>query len=305
MSVARFLELWPDDLELVLADVGSAGGLKDRWRPARPVVSALLFEPRDGGEPRRVGRDMLYPVALGPEAGRATLNVTALSNMSSTLRPNRALLEAYRKKGEHTRITGTLEMPVDTLDAVLARDGRRADAIKVDTQGSELGILEGARGALRDSIFLAEVEVSFFERYEGQPLFRDIEAFMREAGFELLDLYRLKRYRRRNSAGVANLSLGGGQRAGRLAYGDALFFREEAALLERVAAEGEMLALKAILGMLVYGKPDMAADLFDRTAHVFTPLRREKAERYFSGLGAQRIRGRKLHGLLDRLSRRV
>lgn len=305
MSVASFLELWPEGLELVLADVGSAGGLKDRWRPARAAVSALLFEPRDGGEPRRVGRDMLYPVALGPEAGRATLNVTALSNMSSTLRPNRALLETYRKKGEHTRITGTLEMPVDTLDAVVARDGRSVDAIKVDTQGSELDILKGARGALRDSIFLAEVEVSFFERYEGQPLFRDIEGFMREARFELLDLYRLKRYRRRNSADIANLSLGSGQRAGRLSYGDALFFRAEGPLLERVAAEGESFALRAILGLLVYGKPDMAAHLFDRAADVFSPARREKAERYFSGLAAQRIRGRKLHGLLDRLARRV
>ncbi len=305
MSVARFLDLCPPGLELVLADVGSAGGVKERWAPARAAVSAMLFEPRDGGETRRVGRDTLYPVALGPEPGRATLNVTALENMSSTLRPNRALLETYRKKGEHTRITGTLEMPVDTLDAVAARDGRKVDAIKVDTQGSELGILEGARSALAGSIFVAEVEVSFFHRYEGQPLLRDIDAFMADAGFELLDLYRLKRYRRRNTAGIANLSLGGGQRAGRLSYGDALFFLREERLLERIAAEGETLALKALLALLVYGKADMAAHLFDRAAHLLEAPRRAALHTYFRRLAGQRLRGRRLPALLDRLARSV
>jgi hypothetical protein len=131
MILDPLIALCPPEFDIVLADVGSAGGLKDRWRPARPIVSALLFEPRDGGEVTQRGRDTLFPIALGPEAGRATLNVTALPNMSSTLEPNRPLLETFRKKGEHTRILSTLEMPVDTLDAVVggstrSRSTRRA-----------------------------------------------------------------------------------------------------------------------------------------------------------------------------------
>ena len=53
MTLKPVLRACPADFEIVLADIGSAGGLKDRWAPARPVVSAMLFEPRDGGEPRR------------------------------------------------------------------------------------------------------------------------------------------------------------------------------------------------------------------------------------------------------------
>jgi FkbM family methyltransferase len=291
--------------EIVLADVGSAGGLKGRWAPARPVVSAMLFEPRDGGEPRREGRDTLYPFALGPEPGRAALNLTALPNMSSTLQPHAELLGSFRKKGAHTAIVGTIEMPVDTLDAIAVREGRQVDAIKVDTQGSELGILEGAKNCLSGSILIAEIEVSFFERYRGQALFRDIEAFMTGLGFELIDLYRLKRYRRLNSSGIGNISLGGGQRAGRLAYGDAFFMLGEDRLLERIASGGEDVAMKAIVSLLVYGKPDIAAALFDRSAERFDLKRREAVGAYLRAIGRQAVRRNSFHHVIDYLARNV
>lgn len=291
--------------ELVLADIGSAGGLKDRWVPARPVVSAMLFEPREGGAPRKLGRDTLYPVALGSTPGRVPLNVTALPNMSSTLEPNAELMETFRKKGEHTAITGTVDMPVDTLDAIAAREGKQVDAIKVDTQGSELGILEGARACLSGSLFVAEIEVSFFERYRGQPLLRDVEAFMAGHGFELVDLYRLKRYRRGNSFGIGNISLGRGQRAGRLAYGDALFLLSEDSLVRRIEAEGEDLAMKAILALLVYGKADVAAALFERVRASFDARRGEVVAAYFRSLSRQQLRRNSLQHVFDYLSRHV
>lgn len=299
----------PGDMQIVLADVGSAGGVHKRWKPVRPIVSALLFEPREGGETQQQGRDTIFPIALGPQAGRATLNVTALPNMSSTLPPNRALLETFRKKGAHTRITSTFDMPVDTLDAVAARSGRTVDAIKVDTQGSELSILQGAAQCLSGSVIVAEVEVSFFQRYEGQALAWDVVAFMESQGFELLELSRLKRYRRLNAAGVGNRSMGGGQRAGRLAYGDALFFLEESRLLNRIdglpPVDGEALALKAIVALLVYGKPDMAAHLFDRTRHVVAPARRGPLETYFASLARGPFRAGVVHHVLDYLARHV
>ena len=290
--------------EIVLVDVGSAGGLKGRWAPARSVVSAILFEPRDGGEPTRQGRDILYPVALGAKAGRASLNITRLPNMSSTLQPNQELLDSFRKKRQHTQIIDSIDVPMDTLDAVITRDGRHVDALKIDTQGSELDILEGARGCLSSSCLLAEVEVSFFERYRGQPLFRDIEAYMVDLEFELIDLYRPKRYRRLNSLDVGNFSLGGGQRAGRLAYADAFFMLREDRLLEKVAQEGEDVALKMIISLLVYGKADIAAALFERTAERFELHRRKLIERHLRGFKWQ-VHRNSIHHLADYFARHV
>ena len=60
--------------------------------------------------------------------------------------------------------------------------------IKLDTQGSELGILESA-GDLSacEAIY---VEAEFLEFYHGQPLFGDLFQYLRDNGFELKDLKR-------------------------------------------------------------------------------------------------------------------
>ena len=41
------LPLLPESYSLTLADIGSAGGLKDRWKPVAARVNALMFEPRE------------------------------------------------------------------------------------------------------------------------------------------------------------------------------------------------------------------------------------------------------------------
>ena len=310
MTIDSLLRKFPSDFRLVLADVGSAGGLHGRWKPLRPVVTGLLFEPRDdASETRRVGNDIVFPIGLGPEAGRSVLNITALANMSSSLEPDAERLASYAKKSDHTRIVDRVDMPVDRLDAVVQREGIAVDAIKVDTQGSELGILQGAREALATSVLMAEIEVSFFGRYRGQALMWDIVEHMHGLGFELLDLSRLKRYRRKNSAGIGNLSLGAGQRAGRLAYGDALFFLREEVLEQRLAAatpaDAQAMVLKVVLGLLTYGKPDMAAHLFDRFGHhVAEPVHSGVAD-WFARIGRRWRGSGVLHHVLDYLARHV
>jgi FkbM family methyltransferase len=275
----------------------------------RPIVSGLLFEPRDTGETTRQGADIVFPIGLGPQAGTQTLNITALPNMSSTLRPNAALLESYAKKFAHTRITETIEMRVDTLDALVRQEGVRVDAIKVDTQGSELGILQGAVECLSSSVVMAEVEVSFFQRYENQATLCDIAAFMGDHGFELVELYRLKRYRRANFSGIGNMSFGKGQRAGRLAYGDALFMLREDRLRGRIGAAGpaeaEATALKAVLAMLIYGKPDMAAQLFDQHREAIRDPWRANLGQWLGKLGKRRTGSGVLHHVFDYLARHV
>ena len=66
-------------------------------------------------------------------------------------------------------------VPVDRLDTLASADGFQPDVLKIDTQGSELMVLEGATKTLLKSVVLAEIEVSFFQRYVDQPVFADIE----------------------------------------------------------------------------------------------------------------------------------
>lgn len=308
MKIQKLLHCLPEDFRIVLADVGSAGGFHPRWRDIQSIVSGLQFEPREFADTRHEGQNTVFPIGLGEFRARETLNITALENMSSTLEPNSDLLESYAKKFAHTRIVDRVDMEVDSLDSIVRERKLRVDALKVDTQGSELGILRGAKQCLEATAVMAEVEVSFFRRYRGQALCWDIVSWMDEHGFELVDLYRLKRYRRRNAAGIGNLSLGRGQRAGHLAYGDAIFFLQEDLLLDRIGNAGDAggdIALRAIVCMLVYGKADMAAHLFDITSFAIDPTVKERVAKWLASLVRGPMKAGALHHLFDYAARKV
>ena len=309
MALSAFTGLLPGGFRLTLADVGSAGGLQGRWRAARPWIEAMLFEPREGGVVRRDGQDTIYPTALGAAPGRATLNITALPNMSSTLTPNAELLADFRRKGEDIAIVGRLEMAVDTLDRICAEDGRSIDAVKVDTQGSELTILDGAHHALAESVLLAEVELSFLERYHCQALAADVLPYMAARGFDLIELHRPKRYRAKNRSNVVSPGQRGGQRSGRIAYADGIFFIREDRLLARLAgmtpSDAEATALKAMLLLLIYAKPDMAARLLDLTCNYIEAERREALGSWFRSLSRRTLREKLTRRLAKIFSRRA
>jgi FkbM family methyltransferase len=265
MSLRRLIAALPADFFLTFVDVGSAGGLHQRWRPFRPVLSAILFEPREGGTASGAlgrGRSRTYPVALSDRAGEVDLHITRLANMSSFLMPDASVFGRYRKKGADAKVVSTEKVPVDRLDALAAADAFRPDVLKVDTQGSELLVLKGAEESLR-SVLVAEIEVSFFRRYVDQPVFAEIEAWMNEREFELIELHKLKRYRAANSLGIRRPLLGGAQRSGRVAYGDAIFMRTHESIVDAAREDGGTSVLKGVLALLAYGKADHAAALLD------------------------------------------
>lgn len=290
MGLARLLGALPKDFVLTLVDVGSAGGLNPRWQPFRSVVSAVLFDPRETTASGALGRGetRVYPVALGDQAGEAKLHITALPNMSSFLPPDGEVFGRYRKKGADAQIVRSETVPVERLDALAEADGFRPHVLKVDTQGSELLVLEGAEECLK-SVLLAEVEVSFFQRYVGQPVFADIEAWMKRHGFELIELHRLKRYRAANGLGIRHSLTGDGQRSGRVTYGDAIFLRKEDAILRAAAADDGASVLRAAVALIAYGKADLAAALLEKGRDLLPADRAESIGKALEGLNRWRL----------------
>ena len=268
MTVESLIEALPPDFSLTLVDVGSAGGLNARWAPLGPIISAVLFDPRELEASGNFGRGATrtYPVALGEERGAATLNLTTMANMSSFLRHDPEVYARYGKKQQDAAVQSTEEVPIETLDELSSRDGFRVDVMKVDTQGSELMVLNGAKQALHAAV-LAEVEVSFFRRYVDQPLFADVEHFMASRGFELIDLLKLKRYRSSNSLGIRNAGVPEGERSGKIAYADAIFLRSREDILSAAEADSGATLLKAVVALTAYGKADMAAQLVDEAGN--------------------------------------
>jgi hypothetical protein len=83
---------------------------------------------------------------------------------------------------------------ITTLDTWLSESSLEAvHVLKLDTQGSELGVLEGAQQALGD-VRVLEIEVELNPIYAGQPLFGDVDHFLRDRGFVLWRLGNLTHY---------------------------------------------------------------------------------------------------------------
>jgi len=79
--------------------------------------------------------------------------------------------------------SGTLD--VTTLEHFARERGiATIDFIKIDIQGAELEFLQGA-GAVLDSVLCMVCEVEFVALYKGQPLYGDVDAFLRSRGFML------------------------------------------------------------------------------------------------------------------------
>jgi FkbM family methyltransferase len=265
MGARRLISALGEDFLLTVVDVGSAGGLHTRWKPFESVLSAVLFEPRESGSASGSlgrGQTRTYPVALGDRAGEVNLYITQLANMSSFLEPDADVFRRYRKKGADAHVVATEKVPVERLDTLAEADGIHPDVLKVDTQGSEQLVLKGAEQSLA-SVLVAEIEVSFLRRYVGQPVFAQIEAWMNDRGFELIELHKLKRYRAANRLGIRQPVLGGAQRSGRVAYGDAIFMRSPEAILAAAKTDGGASVLKAMVALLAYGKADHAAAMLE------------------------------------------
>jgi len=191
---------------IFIIDAGARGGIQHQWISSPYPVAILGFEP-DEDECRSLNKGLrkgkggdqtptirYFPYALDKERGRRKLYLYRDRRLSSFFHPNMDALKYFP--------LDTLLMPdafaVDaevivecvSLDECRRNEGiPEVDFIKLDTQGSELGILQGGSETLSQAFGVA-VEVAFVAIYEGQPLFSDVDTFLRERGFSLFDLNR-------------------------------------------------------------------------------------------------------------------
>ena len=125
--------------------------------------------------------DVAQPVALGALAGTVTLNVSAESDMSSTL----PFLPEMADLLDSAAYTGTETVPLARLDGVFGQYAGDNDQVllKIDTQGTESAVLEGASGIL-DRIQGIQLELSIVPVYQGERSYLDMIATLKGLGFE-------------------------------------------------------------------------------------------------------------------------
>jgi FkbM family methyltransferase len=150
-----------------------------------PGATLICFEPLPGprAQLRRafgtIDRVRVSDVALGAANKEAEFHVSAADDSSSLLPIGHRQREAFPGTDERT----TMTVQVRRLDEVLRPDELVTPVLlKIDVQGGELGVLQGAE-ALLGSIDAVLVEVSFVELYSGQGLADEVWAHLQSHGF--------------------------------------------------------------------------------------------------------------------------
>ena len=247
-------------------DVGARWGIEKPWSSFRELLQLVSFEP-DREEynslmEKKDLNDMLYPYALFKESESLSLNLTKSRGCSSLYKPNYEFLKNY-PDWKRFEIEDVVKIETTSLD-ILYKENKipNVDFIKIDVQGAELDILRGAERFLNENVLGIEVEVEFQPMYEDQPLFSDVDKFVREnLGLHLQDL--------RKTYWKYPEGIDIGATKGQLIFGDALYFRSPHELLSWCSNfEGneasDKLQMACLMGV-VYGYLDYSLCLLNQS----------------------------------------
>jgi FkbM family methyltransferase len=248
---------------LVLVDIGARGGPSENWQAALPNLQVIGFEP-DAEEHARLqesapSNERYLNAALWREPSNQMLNLTRGPGSSSILEPNLDFLRRFPDNARY-EVVDTETLETDTLDRQLSQNGIvGVDFLKIDTQGTELSVIDGATSTL-DSVLGIELEVEFAEVYKGQPLFSDVDSTIRSLGFSLFDL-RPHYWKRTEGAQY-------GRSKGQIIFTDALYLRSPEGVagvlshIEDDSARDQKLA-HALAVCTIYGYVDYALEILE------------------------------------------
>lgn len=194
-----------------------------------------------------------FPIALGRKMETRHLYVTGNPACTSLLKPNGEFMDSFLDCAQQLEVLHTLEVETESLDRFLPTKGLTyVDFIDLDTQGAELEILQGAESFLSNSVLGLSIEVEFSSIYVEQPLFSQVDAFLRQFDFMLFDLLRY-RYRRQNYPRDLNTR-------GQVLYGKAIYLRDYNCLGTEMVKEN---AAKLCMIAAYHGFHDYALEIID------------------------------------------
>ena len=132
------------------------------------------------------GRWRVAPrMALSNENGQAAFHEAGNSVSSSLL----AMTEVHTDAAPASRTVNVIDVPTSRLDDVLPSLGASGPMfLKIDVQGAERLVLEGAAASLQGPIVGVQLEMSLSSLYEDQPAASDLDALLRAQGFECWDM---------------------------------------------------------------------------------------------------------------------
>lgn len=233
--------------KLTVIDCGAAGGSFQEWESLSDKMVIHGFDP-DENECKRLNADArakglqhyYYPFLIANNSENRKFYLTNQSGSNSLFEPDHHLISRYKQKFCDLQWISTLEtvghkktIQVNTTSLTTWANKysiNDIDFIKLDVQGAELEILKGT-GKMLDAVIGMNIEVWFVPVYKEQPLFADIDIFVRNNQFDFYSfvINTAGQYAGRMTSPVSfgEINTAYAQRfAGQLLTADALYFKD-------------------------------------------------------------------------------
>jgi len=122
---------------------------------------------------------------LGNFDGESVINISGNSDSSSFLN----MLPVHIKHRPESKFIGTEKVNIKKLDSIFNNFYNEGDSVflKIDAQGYEYNILEGAKNSLKYILGL-QIEMSIEPLYEGEKLICEMIGYLRKKGYKLMSI---------------------------------------------------------------------------------------------------------------------
>jgi len=168
-------------------DVGVASGTMELYE-AFPTARHVLIDPLEEARPfleeikRKFAHVEYILAAAGDAPGTLELNV----------HPDIARSSAYWESDYDPAVVEKRRVPAVTIDQIRREKNLEGPILlKVDVQGGELKVLEGAAETLND-VECIVLETSLYEFFKGGPLVSGVVDYMQRIGFAVQDVWSLQ-----------------------------------------------------------------------------------------------------------------
>lgn len=186
MVAERLTEILHTTIEIDVVDIG-ANPLEDE-PPYLGLLKAGLakvvgFEPNPEAlaklEAGKGKNETYLPFAVA-DGETHEFKICQTPGMSSLLEPNQELLQYFHGFPEWGKVKERVNVDTVRLDDV--KEIQNLDYFKIDIQGGELCVFENGVNRLSECLVI-HTEVEFLPMYVNQPLFSEVEMFLRGKGF--------------------------------------------------------------------------------------------------------------------------